>query len=258
VYFANSELVAVDLASGTQRWRRPIDFDRPVLTGNAQVVASYRSRMVSFDPESGEQRWERRLKRYITALTADSDGIYAGTFEGRVAHVAPESGEIRWQVVPKPRPTISYLGGGDGRWVLATAEGVVLAGRPEGKRIYGLDAATGETGWCLHASGWGGQLSAITVSDGIAYFGTRDMYAVEVTTGGVRWKYRPERDASAATPAGSSVYFGGGAHLYAADATTGEVRWRHPVDQWLGTAPTVANELVYVVDVDAAVTTLRA
>ncbi|MFF5228754.1 PQQ-binding-like beta-propeller repeat protein [Dactylosporangium sp. NPDC000521] len=255
---AAPDLTAVDLATGAERWRHRVDARLPVLAPGGHVVVRRERRVVSLAADSGEDRWTRELVGGPVAAIADADGVVVGTDAGRVAGLAPASGEIRWQVVPKPRPLVARFASEKPlEWVLAAADGVVVAARPEGKRVYGLDRETGETGWSMRANGWGGPFSAITIAGGVAYFATRDLHAVEAATGRVRWTLRTGYYPGAVTMAGDVACFGVGAHLYAVDTATGTVRWRHLVGRWHATAPTLTNGLVAFVDDAAAATALR-
>ncbi|MGI5184972.1 caspase, EACC1-associated type [Dactylosporangium sp. CA-152071] len=255
---ATPDLTAVDLATGAERWRHRIDARLPVLAPGGHVVVRRENRVVSLAADSGEDRWARELVGGPVASIADTDGVVVGTDAGRVASLASASGEIRWQVVPKPRPLLlRFASEMPLEWVLAAADGVVVAARPEGKRVYGLDRETGETGWYMHANGWGGPFSAITIAGGAAYFATRDLHAVEAATGRVRWTLRTGYYPGAVTLAGDIACFGVGEHLYAVDTATGTVRWRHLVGRWHATAPTLTNGLVAFVNDAAAATALR-
>ncbi|REF97144.1 outer membrane protein assembly factor BamB [Asanoa ferruginea] len=251
-------IIAFDLAIGVERWQGSTNLGQPLFALDDHVVVCRGRRVVSLSAEAGKVRWECAVDQEPTALFADVDNVICGTVSGRVANIDPASGTRRWQVIPRPRPSVRFLPGDPITWRLGVADGVVIAARPEGKRVYGLDATTGESGWHVHVSGWGGQLSAVAVADGVAYVGSRDMHAIEVATGRVRWVYRPDGRASAAAVDGSNVYFGTDRSIYAVAASTGEPHWRHPVGRWLGTAPTVANGHVYVIDGDATVTALMA
>ena len=131
--------------------------------------------------------------------------------------------------------------------------------------VYALDAATGAIRWQWQATSQTHSGSPVTVADGIAYVNTVQidpggndsdyaLYALDATTGAVRWRFATARSVDAPpVVAGGMVYIGAGegdGHIYALDARSGRLRWKYATNgAFVNSDPTVGNGLVYADDV---------
>jgi outer membrane protein assembly factor BamB len=91
--------------------------------------------------------------------------------------------------------------------------------------------------------------STPTVADGVAYFGSLDkcLYAVEVETGKVLWKFQTEgRVFSSPAISGGVVYFGSeDGCLYAVKAGGSGEKWKFKTEGGVYDDPLVVNDTVY-------------
>ena len=187
-------------------------------------------------------KWKFPTGDRIVSSPAWSDGtIYFGGDDGNIYAVEAESGRQLWKHATKgPAPCTP-----------AVADGVVYALSYDGK-LYALDARTGGVRWKFttggerrfEAKGLHGLqpknqtiadafdvfLSSPVVAQGAVYFGSGDgnLYAVDVATGELRWKF-PTGDVVHASPAYADgvLYFGSwDSYFYAVEAATGKEKWR--------------------------------
>jgi outer membrane protein assembly factor BamB len=89
---------------------------------------------------------------------------------------------------------------------------------------YALDALTGQVEWAFAVP----VFSTPLWSQGVLYFSSDQLYAVNTTNGKLRWKFFPG-DSAYGTPATGygTLYFGSLDHyLYAVDAGSGHLRWK--------------------------------
>jgi outer membrane protein assembly factor BamB len=138
------------------------------------------------------------------------------------------------------------------------------------KRMYALDAETGERDWQSKIA-WGGIDSAPSVVDGTVYVGGYSLgriHRLDAQTGEVRW----ESEHTGSTIEGfesptvddGTVYATSRSTLYAFDAKTGNTQWTHPLyPDGSGTigfqsSPTVVGETVYTGSEDGTVYALNA
>ena len=117
----------------------------------------------------------------------------------------------------------------------AVAYGMVFFGSKD-KRIYALDAASGQERWAFEMDKAVRPETPLAVADGILYaFGKdRNLYAIDAQTGEKRWRFFTGRDISPPIVANGVVYVSDGRVLYALDAQTGQERWRSSTGKDIG------------------------
>lgn len=98
----------------------------------------------------------------------------------------------------------------------------------------------------------GGYVSGPAVADGIAYAGSGDghLYAIDISTGGLRWKVLLDTgfDASWPTVVNGTVYVGTGVDhglFYALNAKTGAIVWKFRPGGGVFNSPAVVDGKVY-------------
>jgi len=218
VYFgtADGDLVAVDAVTGDERWRTQVDetsgaVHRPAFSDGHVHVASDGGGYVAVDAADGHVMWRFDTGVFATGTAVVSDGIAyigAGSPEGRLWALDAATGEERWRVDeaysnPSVADGVAYAGGvglgvvahdsgtGARLWTfpdggvvrpLAVAEGVVYVPVDTARRLYALDAATGEELWRLDLDG--GTDCCVAVANGAAFVGTwsGSLYAIGGST----------------------------------------------------------------------------
>ncbi|MGW0879286.1 outer membrane protein assembly factor BamB family protein [Streptomyces sp. NPDC002671] len=227
VYIGGSNAVtALDAATGDKKWAVVCDssLELPTVADGVVYIAGYNF-VTALDAETGDEKWARRASDWGFArknLWIESD--------------APED----WRFTS---PTV--------------ADGVLYIG--SSKRVYALDAATGNKKW---AYATGGQVQgAPTVADKVVYVGcsSKAVYAVDAATGNRKWAYvTGESVQSSPAVVDGIVYVGSDDHnVYALDTTTGKKKWAYVTGERVQSSPAVADKIVYVGSEDHNVYALK-
>jgi 3',5'-cyclic AMP phosphodiesterase CpdA len=143
-------LVALDAATGAQRWRHgepSAVVHSPIVAGDAVVAVSVTGALVALDAATGTERWRAQLgdpgvRWCFGAPAVVGDSVVAGG-SGHVACLSVADGTEHWartDLAPDDWPTA---------WGSPVAAGatVVVAFANERVHLCALDAATGETRW---------------------------------------------------------------------------------------------------------------
>lgn len=170
---------AFDLATGTDRWRRPVDamaaFTRPVTDGtNVFLVVRdrYRSYLLSLTPE-GEVRWRDRLPgKCHQGPSVGNNRVTIGTEDGAVVTYGTGGSEWWRAHLDAPMYTSPIA---VGEWTFAATPDRVVAFGPDGNRRWG--AAIGDIG-----------KTGLAVVDGVVHVGGDDIAGIDAMTGTVRWR----------------------------------------------------------------------
>ncbi len=193
-------------------------------------------------PENLDVKWSFQTGEAIVSSPAVTHGtVYVGSMDNFLYAIDAASGKQKWK----------FDAHGDVRSSPAVSGSLVYVTSLDGK-LYAVDAATGAEKWNFATSGehrhtaagmeyaapttenmpdpWDLFLSSPTVADGVVYFGSGDgyVYAVDATTGTLRWKF-PTGNVVHASPAVADgmVYVGSfDTYFYALEATTGRLVWK--------------------------------
>ena len=162
--------------------------------------------------------------------------------------IEPEINVGGYKVLKLPTsPLWTYTAGGGIDSSPAVANGIVYVGSYD-KKIYALNASTGEEIWNYTTGGFIGSSPAI--ANGIVYVGSGDgkIYALNATTGEEIWNYTTGSYVySSPAIANGIVYVGSYDNkLYALNASTGEEIWNYTTGNYVHSSPAVANGIVYV------------
>ncbi|MEU6669126.1 serine/threonine-protein kinase [Streptomyces sp. NPDC046727] len=226
VYIGGShDVTALDAATGRKRWTASCDsgLELPAVADGTVYIAGYKS-LTALDAATGDEKWVR---------TARSWGF---------------AREIEWDSTSEDwgftSPTV--------------AGGLVYIG--SSKRVYALDAATGDKRWSIDTGDW--VRSSPTVADKVVYVGcsNKRVYALDAATGNERWTVRSGGKVEG-TPAvsGGVVYVGSSDRkVYALDAATGKRKWTYATGGGVQSSPAVVRGLVYVGSEDRNVYALKA
>ncbi|HEY0037275.1 MAG TPA: PQQ-binding-like beta-propeller repeat protein [Longimicrobium sp.] len=267
------EVVAVDRARGTVRWRASTGQAtastagfNTVVAGDVVVVPDIA--LYGFDRQTGALRWRFAPEGGSPGaanLASDGETVYAGSLEGRVYAVDARTGAARWTV---------ELGRGEGVAAFdpTIADGTVYVGIkrltiPNTGALVALDAATGAVRWsreftsddprlgtgCFGGAVVYGGLVIVSIQDGT-------VAALDRGTGAVRWRASrlsnlplgaggsPDSDMRPLVLAGEAVVAGSTTGVVTAlDAATGAERWRAFANRGSAVYPlAVDGERVYV------------
>lgn len=223
---------ALDLATGTERWRYrtgrdgpPANFhSEPVLTDGGVSFAGDKepeARVYAFDRGSGSVRWSRAFGGGVYSdLLRHGDDILVYTRRGDAVALRIATGEVKWTFRDGPRqtarpPSAPVLIGG--RYVFAAHPADVIA----------LDADTGAISW--RATLAGDPSTSVVVAAGALLVGTRagHFYRLDPGSGSVL-----ARLDAGGRPKGTPVVGSGGVlalvgdSLACLDPSLEGVRWR--------------------------------
>jgi outer membrane protein assembly factor BamB len=222
-------LYALDLASGTPRWRaslRPgteLQWGAPVVAEGLVLVRDLptvpgggaRSRLHALDAATGAVRWTADLGREVgfdgARPIVDHGTVYTVAAAGRLLALDARSGRELWTVTTG-NPT-SSIAGIDGPILIATT----------GADLVGFDARSGSRRWAVRVPPSPRSWASL---DGRAVYLLADrLTAVDAANGVERWR------AGAGNPVGPPVRVGGTVYvarrdsLVAYDAATGRQLW---------------------------------
>jgi outer membrane protein assembly factor BamB len=200
-------------------------------------------------------KWKFHTDGLIISSPAVVDGlVYVGSTDGNLYAIDRNSGAMKWKFETKARVVSSP----------AVAGGLVYFSSYDGY-FYAVDATTGKLKWnfknagerrfaAMHIHGslpaaetmpdpFDCYLSSPAVWKGAVYFGSGDgnVYALDATTGGIRWKFHTG-DVVHASPAiaGGTLFIGSwDSYFYAIDAASGKEKWRFKT----GEDPDIHNQV---------------
>ncbi len=236
----DGNLYAVDLESGTQKWKLFTGVrvtSSPAVENGVVYFGSYSGRFYAVDAASGKLKWKFQTEG-------------EKRFEGKHLHGSEPAAETM------PDPFDFYLSSP------ALWSGAVYFGSGDGN-VYALDAATGTLKWKFHT---GDVVHASpAISDGTLFIGSWDsyFYALDAASGKEKWRFKTGEDhniynqvgiQSSAAVMDGVVYFGcRDSNFYALDARTGEKKWAfNNKGSWVITSPAVQDGKVYFATSDTA------
>jgi outer membrane protein assembly factor BamB len=179
----------------------------PAVTPNAVYVGSADNNLYAVNRADGTLKWKFETRGPVNSSPAVDHGLVMfASVDGNFYAVDAESGKEKWK----------FATGGERRF---TAPG-----------IHGAMPKTQ-----VMADPFDLFLSSPTVSGSTVYFGSGDhnVYALDVATGALKWKFKTG-DVVHASPAASGgvVYIGSwDRNLYALDAASGSLKWKFQTGQ---------------------------
>jgi outer membrane protein assembly factor BamB len=247
VYVAggDGDLVALDLASGTLRWKYAtgnlIGESSPTVSGDAVYVGDLGGVLHAVSVRDGKPLWTFKTGGEIKASPVVAEGVVLiGSYDTRLYAVDARTGKPRWEVVTKGM-VHATAGVRDGMTFVTGCDAVFRAIRiADGKEVFQV-----ETGAYTAAS-------PLLAGDR-AYVGTfnAEVLALDLTRHAVVWRYSQEDTEfpyySSAALDGNRLIVGGRDKLvHAIDAASGKRLWTFPTRARVDSSPVVAGGRVYV------------
>ena len=254
VYFAcGDRIYAVDLATGSLKWRYPSDQG---LGGSVKATPAYYNGAIYFgagdenlyclDAQTGAFRWAYRVRGGIRCPPIVSDGVvYFGADDDSLYALPADTGDP--PIWTKPFTTRDDIAIG-----IALGSGIIVTSSMDGN-VYGVVAASGKLRWAPFRLLAAPTASSPVISESIAIMASGSaVYGLSVRSGQQRWQLTLDSEA-AATPAvqGYDVYVPCRDKKIYAYSTTGRrpvVKWTEPAD--LGaipmSSPVVAGDTMWV------------
>lgn len=212
--------------------------DRTMFRGNAAHTGVSVSKQA---PSLTRVKWRVQLGPRVLSSPVAAEGLlFLGSTDHHLYALDPATGAIRWRQAT----------GGEVNSTPAVDEGLVVVGSRDGS-VRALEARTGKPVWTFRTGGerrftapgihgatpstelmpdpFDVFLSSPAIAGGVVYLGSGDqhVYALDLKTGALRWKFRTG-DVVHASPAveGGLVYIGSWDRtFYALDSATGALRW---------------------------------
>ncbi|MBL8142783.1 MAG: PQQ-binding-like beta-propeller repeat protein, partial [Acidobacteria bacterium] len=176
VALAEGDVVAFDLATGTETWRAQLKAThRAVVAGDAvYVVTADTTECLAL--ADGAVRWRTpRAQAATTAPFVTDQSVIIATAEPGVTALVRATGTVSWTRVLSHPITQPFVG--------ATGRVFGISARPE---VTALDAATGAVLWSL---AFNATLSGLAESANRVYVGSDDnfFYALNAASGRIDW-----------------------------------------------------------------------
>ena len=265
----NGEVVALDVESGTERWRAKVTSEvasTPLVAGDRVIVRSTDGRSFGLDAADGTRRWvfDRGVPILNTRGTSSpvSDGqlVYLGHDDGVLSAVTIQEGTEVWNqrvAEPEGRSDLDRMADIDGE--IAVGYGEVFASSVKGYTM-GVATQNGQPLWTRDAGGFAGVTllsDRVVVSDA-----TGTLWALERGNGTALWKQDvfARRWLTTAAVQGDYLVVGdveGWLHWVRASDGVVVGRYRHEKDPVRGTPQVSASGLLYVVGSEGRLSAYR-
>jgi outer membrane protein assembly factor BamB len=241
----SGDLLALDLVSGTLRWKYAtgnlIGESSPAVAGGAVYIADLGGILHAVNLADGKPLWTfKTVSEIKSSPVVVNDLVLIGSYDGNLYAVDVKTGRQRWKVQTKGQvhatPAIQ-----DGLAFIAGCDSIFRAIRvSDGREMYQIES--------------GAYTGASPVLDGDrAYFGTfnNEVLALDLKRRSVVWRYsQPDARfpyySSAAIDVGRVVVGGRDTAVHAIDTATGRAAWTFVTRARVDSSPVVSGGRVYV------------
>lgn len=177
-------LAAFEIATGKEIWRHAAHIQTGVpLVAGGRVFFGDGHEILALDLESGRELWRfagvpDTLASYAPAMAGDT--VLAGPGDGRLYALSAATGGLLWEI--DGRTDWQYLR-------QLHVDGTILVAGSYKEKLFGLDTSSGRRLWSFNA---GNFINSHHVTAGSAYLWspTGWVYAIDTTTGAMRWRHR--------------------------------------------------------------------
>jgi outer membrane protein assembly factor BamB len=188
-------LVALELATGVERWRYRTPFPAvaaPALAGNTVVVATKNGEVHAVSLANGAPRWRHDAAAGLPSFDAGlwapptiADGLVYVALQGNFTALDLATGEPVWAVDPAD-PMYTWLGS---LAAVAVADGSAVAAFNRTLGILTRSAATGVEQWSVDDGRTTAVNASPVVGDGIVYLvnASGDVSAATLASGAIAW-----------------------------------------------------------------------
>jgi outer membrane protein assembly factor BamB len=260
-------LIAMDSASGSERWRFLADGSlraTPTVAADTVVIPSDDGSLARLDLANGTRLWRRaldaeppvaripsgapgdRYDHFASSALVDGERLFVGCGAGHLHALELATGHEIWRFVAadaiRSTPAIS-----GGRVVFGSFDG----------RVYALDVEDGAEIW-RHDTG-APVVSSPAIVGGNAVVGSRsyDLVALDVRSGEPRWTFYRWFSwiESSVVASGDALYVGSSdaQMLHALNALDGKLRWAYDTGGSAWGTPAVTDQLVFIGSVGVGV-----
>ncbi len=247
----NTQVYAIDLANGNQRWHYPAEPDPnvtfyapPALTEDGQlIVGGYDNVLYSLNPQNGLVNWtfEGSEGRYVGGPLVTEKGIFIPSTDKNLYAIGLDGQPLREAFTTQAEIWASP--GSD-----ADCECIYLASMDH--HVYAIDAQSGELIWETDDLGGAIVGTPALSDDRQLYIGTfgEEMIALNADNGAELWRSAAQ-DWVWGGPALSedTLYFGDlSGSFYALDRQSGLQKWQIQPGSAIVDTPLVTDEAVYL------------
>jgi outer membrane protein assembly factor BamB len=246
---AGTQVYAVDLNTGSEKWRYPTKanskisfYANPVLTSDGQLLLpGYDHKLYSLNPATGSENWiyTGSKNRLVGSPLATENMIYQPSSDGNLYAVDLTGKQVWEQQTGGPLWATPVAGTDCGCIYVPSMDHFV----------YSFDASTGKKLWKS------ADLSAAVVGtpavgpDGVIYVGTfgKEMVALNPTDGSIKWRFTTQ-DWIWSGPAveNNVLYFGDlSGYLYALNTSDGTTLWRIQPQNAIVDTPVILGDKLY-------------
>ena len=225
----HNTLVAADLQTNSRDWTFPPSKSRisltalygtPAVAQQTVLVGGYDGTLYALNLSDGAEKWSQETQgRIIGGPVVGVDTVYVGSADGCLYAFALDDGSRRFD---------SFCTGAKIWSTPAVANDIVYFTSMD-KKVYAIDAATGEPKWTQPFKTDGAIASSPVVDGTTVYVGSFDnwMYALDASNGELRWRFKADDWIwDRALVDSGSVYFGSlGGRVYGLNASDGKLRW---------------------------------
>ncbi|MBB5885572.1 outer membrane protein assembly factor BamB [Xanthomonas sp. LMG 8992] len=190
----DGEVIALDAATGTEKWRAKVPNEviaAPVIAQNMVFVRSNDGRTTAFDAATGQQRWFNAQElpsltvRGNAPVVAGPGVLFIGNDDGTLAALAMQDGRVLWEQtigVPEGRTELERMADVDGAPVL---DGTTLYASSFKNETVALEGPSGRPLWNRDHGGAGG----IGVSSGnvVVADNAGTVWALDKASGSAMW-----------------------------------------------------------------------
>jgi outer membrane protein assembly factor BamB len=246
---AGTQVYAVDLNTGSEKWRYPAKanskitfYANPVLSSDGQLlVPSYDHNLYSLNPSTGSENWifSGSKNRLIGSPLATENMIYQPSADGNLYAVDLSGTQVWVQQTGGPLWGTPAAGTDCGCIYVPSMDHFV----------YAFDASTGKQLWKSADLASAIVGTPAVSSDGVIYVGTfgKEMIALNVADGSIKWRFTTQ-DWIWSGPAleNNVLYFGDlSGYLYALNASDGTTLWRIQPQNAIVDTPVVLGDKLY-------------
>ncbi|WP_185826592.1 outer membrane protein assembly factor BamB [Xanthomonas sp. SI] len=190
----NGEVIALDAASGTEKWRAKVPNEviaAPVVSQNMVFVRSNDGHVTAFDAGTGQQRWFHVQElptltvRGNAPVVAGPGVLFIGNDDGTLAALAMQDGRVLWEQtigVPEGRTELERMSDVDGAPVL---DGTTVYATSFKNQTVALEGPSGRPLWTRDHGGAGGvavNSGSVVVADNAG-----SVWALDKASGSATW-----------------------------------------------------------------------